>query len=312
MSHPTQPPAAEPPVRSTAIVSRASLSGVRALVESAVIAVAGSAALYLVGSVYVDAYYGRMSIDAASLNLPTSLVALQSLHAAGSIASYPIYLIVVSIAYQRLVGRNGRLADWFRRLANRLGRWMATLLNLIVVAPLVSLAIVESQRSTGQPSSVIGEVSGFFEEAVTLLLIYVVWLGFREERVMLIELRERRLVPVSLLFVTYLLSTLIGTAHVAVLQAETLMTGLADGSLEITLVMRDGARPVGDGVPLILVAVRPDGYYVVERQTVPPSRRPVAFVVPHHAVDSARIRRANEAGSFLDEMPFELATPDFE
>jgi hypothetical protein len=115
-----------------------------------------------------------------------------------------------------------------------------------------------------------------------------------------------------MLFGTYILSTLIGTAHVAVLQAETLMTGLADGSLEITLAMTNGAGPVGDGVPLILVAIRPDGYYLIERQPVPASSRPIAYVVPHHAVDSARIRRANEAEPFLDELPYELTTPDIE
>ena len=45
------------------------------LVESVLLAAATSTGLYLVGSVYTDAYYGRMSIDAASLDLAPPLAA---------------------------------------------------------------------------------------------------------------------------------------------------------------------------------------------------------------------------------------------
>ena len=48
------------------------------VVESAVIAVATSTGLYLVGSVYTDAYYGRMSIEVTSLDLSPPFIALQS------------------------------------------------------------------------------------------------------------------------------------------------------------------------------------------------------------------------------------------
>jgi len=39
-----------------------SLEIVRRIAESAIIALVSSAGLYLVGSVYVDAYYGRLAI----------------------------------------------------------------------------------------------------------------------------------------------------------------------------------------------------------------------------------------------------------
>ena len=42
----------------------------RRIAESVIIAVISSAALYLVGSVYVDAYYGRLAIEVTSLDLP--------------------------------------------------------------------------------------------------------------------------------------------------------------------------------------------------------------------------------------------------
>jgi hypothetical protein len=52
---------------------------------------------------------------------------------------------------------------------------------------------------------------------------------------------------------------------------------------------------------------------VVERQESPPSRRPVAYVVPFDVVDSARTQRVNEADPALedlvDEFMNEIATP---
>jgi hypothetical protein len=51
-------------------LSTSSLETVRRIAESVIIAVISSAGLYLVGSVYVDAYYGRLAIEANSLDLP--------------------------------------------------------------------------------------------------------------------------------------------------------------------------------------------------------------------------------------------------
>ena len=53
---------------------------------------------------------------------------------------------------------------------------------------------------------------------------------------------------------------------------------------------------------------------VVDRQDTPPSRRPVAYVVPFDAVDSARTQRVNDADPALDEILIneimnEFATP---
>jgi hypothetical protein len=65
---------------------------------------------------------------------------------------------------------------------------------------------------------------------------------------------------------------------------------------------------------LLLVTARNGNYYVVERQDVPPSRRPVAYAVPFISVDSARMQRVNEADVelpelLLDEIMKEMGTP---
>jgi len=76
------------------------------------------------------------------------------------------------------------------------------------------------------------------------------------------------------------------------------------------------SRGVQDTLPssgLLLVTARNGNYYVVERQDSPPSGRPVAYVVPFDAVDSARTQRVNEADlaldDLVDEIMDEIATP---
>ena len=71
-------------------LSTSSLETVRRIAESVIIAVISSAGLYLVGSVYVDAYYGRLAIEATSLDLPPPYVALQSVHALWGLLDYPL------------------------------------------------------------------------------------------------------------------------------------------------------------------------------------------------------------------------------
>src|SRR3712207_9544382 len=58
-------------------------------IESAAIAVATSTGLYLVGWVYTDAYFGRMSIEVTSLDLAPPFIALQSAHVLEALLEYP-------------------------------------------------------------------------------------------------------------------------------------------------------------------------------------------------------------------------------
>jgi hypothetical protein len=86
----------------------------------------------------------------------------------------------------------------------------------------------------------------------------------------------------------YLLDALIATANGAAEDAELLMSGASDLSIEIDFTMAAGARGTLPSSGLLLVTARNGNYYVVERQPSPPSRSPVAYVVPFDVVDSAR------------------------
>jgi len=127
------------------------------------------------------------------------------------------------------------------------------------------------------------------------------------------QIRQRNLVPIVLLSVLYLLDALIATANGAAVDAELLMSGASDSSIEVVFTMAQGVRDTLPSSGLLLVTARNGNYYVVERQESPPSRRPVAYVVPFDVVDSARTQRVNEADPALedlvDEIMHEIATP---
>ena len=80
--------------------STSSLETVRRIAESVIIALVSSAGLYLVGTVYTDAYYGRLAIEVTSLDLPPPYVALQSVHALWGLLDYPLTLLLVYVLYR--------------------------------------------------------------------------------------------------------------------------------------------------------------------------------------------------------------------
>ena len=123
------------------------------------------------------------------------------------------------------------------------------------------------------------------------------------------QLRARKVLPIALLFVLYLLDALLATARDAAYDAELLMTGLADASIAVTFTPASGveAPPSGD---LLLVAIRNGHYFVVARQPLPPSLRPIAYAIPVRAVDSIQMQQVNPAASMFDMTQFEaFATP---
>jgi len=75
-------------------VSRPAFETARRIAESIIIAAASSAGLYLVGTVYTDAYHGRLSIEVTSLDLAPPYVALQSVHALWGLLEYPLILLL--------------------------------------------------------------------------------------------------------------------------------------------------------------------------------------------------------------------------
>ena len=116
-----------------------------------------------------------------------------------------------------------------------------------------------------------------------------------------------------LLSALYLLDALIATANGAAVDAELLMTGESDSSIEVVFTMAEGVRDTLPASGLLLVTARNGNYYVVERQPSPPSRRPVAYVVPfdvgRQRADAAGERGRSRARRLVEEIMDELATP---
>jgi hypothetical protein len=83
-------------------MTKPTLETARRIAESVIIAALSSAGLYLVGSVYTDAYYGRLAIEVTSLELAPAYVALQSIHALWGLLEYPLWLLLVSVVYRTL------------------------------------------------------------------------------------------------------------------------------------------------------------------------------------------------------------------
>ena len=109
------------------------LAGGRKLIESVIIAVITSTGVYLVGSIYTEAYFGRMSIDAVALDLPPPYIALQATHAVQSLLVYPVVLVMLYLLDRFSADRLPRARSWLARMVDRLG-WFAYLaINIIVV-----------------------------------------------------------------------------------------------------------------------------------------------------------------------------------
>jgi hypothetical protein len=273
------------------------------VIESAVIAVATSTGLYIVGSVYTDAYFSRLSIEVTSLDLAPPYIALQSAHVLESLLEYPLALLFFYLLYRLLTSRFSRLRSWYDRARQRFGRLFLLIVNLVIVSPLV-IAAFQAGIDAGLTgaSSVLGDVAGLMGTFGSLLFFYVIWLSFGPRQVIISQIRERKLIPIALLAALYLLDALVATANGAAEDAELLLTGTAESSIEVTFTMTDGVSDTLPSSGLLLVTARNGNYYVVERQSVPPSRRPVAYVVPFDSVDVARTQRVNEADPTLDEI----------
>jgi hypothetical protein len=284
------------------------------VIESAVIAVATSTGLYLIGSVYTDAYFSRLSIEVTSLDLAPPFIALQSAHVLESLLEYPFALLFFYLLYRLLTSRIPRLRSWYDRARQRLGRLFLLTVNLVIVSPLlIAAARAGIDAGLTGASTVLGDVAGLMGTFGSLLFFYMIWLSFGPRQTIFSQIRERKIIPIALLASMYLLDALIATADGAAADAELLLTGEAESSIEVVFTMTEGVRDTLPSSGLLLVTARNGNYYVVERQPVPPSRRPVAYIVPFDSVDSARTQRVNEADlqleDLMDEFMDELATP---
>ena len=276
------------------------------LVESVLLAAITSTGLYLVGSVYIDAYFGRMSMDATSLDLAPPYVALQAMHVLPSLLEYPITLGIVVGIYRLLRRRLERAHDAYDWMRRRMGRVFLFLINLVVVSPLL-LATIRSMMDplTMMSASVVGEVTELMRVFGGLLFFYVIWLSFSARRDVLGELRHRRWMPIVLLGMLYLLDALIASAHGAAQDAELLMSGYSASSMAITFDDPTGELDDLAQKELLLVITRNGMFYVVERQPYPASAQPVAYMIPGDQIVKARVQRVVPATQELVE-----ETPD--
>lgn len=295
---PSPPP--QDPVPETAPAANPAIEAARRAGESLVVAIVGSTGLYLVGSVYTDAFYGRLSIEVTSLDLPPPYVALQSIHALRGLLEYPSTLLLFWVLYRTFAGPARRLGGWFGRARRRFPRLLTILANVVVIAPLVVGAFVISFREQElAPRSVLSEVAELLGSAGVILFAYAVWLGWSQRRSLVAEVRARKPLPLALVFVVYLLTALASTAAAAEVGAESLLTGASDGSLRVVFTPKPGTLADVVGKDLILVTARGGAYYVVEQEPSPPSQRPTAYVVPFGAVDAARVQRLNDANATI-------------
>ena len=255
-----------------------------------------------------------MSIEVTSLDLSPPFITLQSAHALESLLEYPFALLFFYLLYRLLTSRIPRLRSWYDRARQRFGRLFLLVVNLVIVSPLVFAAVQAGiDAGISSTSSVLSEVTSLMASFGSLLVFYVIWLSFGPRQVIISQIRERKLIPIVLLSALYLLDALIATANGAAADAELLLTGEADSSIEIDFTMsRGGARHAavvgvapGHGSQWQLLRGRAPAY--------PAQRRPVAYIVPFDAVDSARTQRVNEADlaldDLVDEIMDEIATP---
>jgi hypothetical protein len=287
-----------------------SLDAARRVVESLIIAVVTSTGLYLVGTVYTNAYFGRMSIDAAALDLTPPYIALQSVHVVESLLQYPVIVGVIYLLYRVVVSRLPVVRSWARDATQRFGRLALLIANIVIVLPLLnSVVSIGQDAAVEETSDVLGEVGSLMGIAVGVLVVYLLWLSLVRREFLITQIREHKLLPIALLVVLYLLDALIVTAVDAGLDAELLMTGLSDRSIAVTFTMANGAE-FAPSKDLLLVAIRNGHYFVVQRQPIPPSRQPISYAIPVRAVDAIQLQRVNPAGLTLIETLYgPLATP---
>ncbi len=301
-------PAPEPPVAPAAesfFERLPALGAARRAVESIVIALVTSTGLYLIGSVYLESFYGRMSIDAAALDFAPPYVALQAFHVLQALLQYPVSLMIFYFIYRALASRTNRLHSWYDSIQRRLGRLFLLIINLIIVSPLLAAAIrAGSDMKLIYASSVLSEVAELMETFGVILLFYVIWLSLGPRLNLLTQIREHRMIPIALLATLYLLDALVATGGSAARDAELLMTGQSDSSVVVEFTLADDVRDTLPDTELLLVTTRLGNFYAVERQPLPPGPRPVTYVIPSGSVDSARMQRITDADVELWELDF--------
>jgi hypothetical protein len=284
------------------LTTRPILDTVRRVGESIIIAAVTSAGFYLVGSVYTDAFFSRLSIEVTSLDLAPPYIALQSTHALQGLLSYPTMLLLGFMIYRSLAAPGRILHEPLTASVRRAPRLMHVLGNLLVIAPLViEIGINSLGDQDLEPDSVLAEAISVLGNASLVMLLYAIWLGWSQRQFLVTQIRARRVLPIILLGGVFLLNAMVSTATVANLAAEQLLTGRADDSMGVIFTLQPGVPDLLAGHDLILVTARNGSYYVVERQPEPPNGMPRSYMIPMASVQIAEVHRLHDANrTFLD------------
>lgn len=290
-----------------AAAPRAALDAARRVGESFLVAIVTSTGLYLVGMVYIGSYYGRMSIEATALDFAPPYITLQAIHVLPGLLEYPVSLLLLWVLYRTFRRPIRHLMDRLDPARRRFPRLGPIVTNVIVIAPLLFGALLASAREqTISPDSVLGEIASQLENAAIVLLVYAIWLGWSQRAYLVTLVRARKLLPIALIFLVYLLNALASTSVVAENAAATFMTGRSDNSMGITLTPKTGEAPTWGNRELILVTLRQSTYFVVERQPFPPAQRPTAWMIPAASVEAARVQRLTDADAVFEPIEIEV------
>ncbi len=286
---------------------RDALDAARRVGESFLVAIVTSTGLYLVGMVYIGSYYGRMSIEATALDFAPPYITLQAIHVLPGLLEYPTTLLLFWLLYRTFNRPARRVAVWLARIPRRFPRLGPIVGNLVVTSPLIIGAVIVSmQETTTSPDSVLAEVTSLLGNAAFILLVYAIWLGWSQRASIVTLVRARRVLPIALVFLVYLLNALASTSVVAENAATLHMTGASDNSMGIVLTPKTGDTPAWGSRDLVLVTLRQSTYFVVELQPMPPGQRPTSWMIPAASVEAARVHRLNDADFSLEGVEFEV------
>jgi hypothetical protein len=288
---------------------RTTIETARKVLESLIIAVVTSTGLYLVGSVYTEAYYGRMSIEAGALDLTPPYIALQSVHVVQSLLIYPVALLWLYLLFRLFrwaTTRLPRLRSGIDSLRRRLGRLGLLVVNGVIIAPLILAAFNAAvDPALAQTNSPLSEVASLMQFCGAALVVYVVWLSLGPRHLLFTEIKRRQLLPIALLFTLYLLDALVATAEDATIDAELMLTGVSDSSVAVNFTLASGVQALPD-TELLLITIRNGHYFVVEKQPDPPSLTPSAYAIPVRAVDAVHMVRVNPASPITGDFEITL------
>ncbi len=235
------------------------------LLESAVTLTGATAALYLIGLVYGQGYFGRFGIQFAYFGLPMSFYLYRSI--------LPVVLVVVVFGGATLID-----------FAKPTSAARALVGNIPALAG-IAIVVLGLVASAGLAAS-LGLVV-----AMILLFLFVVYVAVRHHYSLMHNFRQR---DVGAVLVFSLLAFLMAAA-VAYAEgnrvAGATIEGDEDRALRVTLHMKDPANALVGGKDLILVLIRDESYFVVERQSPAPDH-PRVYVIPRDQVAAAVIERA--------------------